>query len=196
MLLITVSIVHLPATHFAARVAADEKRQERRRNELREQQLGRKVAPRLGPLSKYEAFACTTPRLQLHVLDVSLLGLAQSASGAITSPSATVGDLAISAFFFVCLVFGAIVYTSYFVWKRVVLERRAVIVKTKHGYWRWVDADPLNPKRQGEFTGFCAKYGVLFEARRDSAEDFSRLDALLFTAATWIFITRVLLALP
>ena len=34
------------------------------------------------------------------------------------------------------------------------------------------------------------------EARHDSAEDFSRLDALLFTAMDWIFIPAYCFALP
>ena len=33
-------------------------------------------------------------------------------------------------------------------------------------------------------------------ARQDSAEDFSRLDALLFTAMAWIFIPAYCFALP
>ena len=35
-----------------------------------------------------------------------------------------------------------------------------------------------------------------FDARRDSAEDFSRLNALLFTAVAWIFIPAYCFAVP
>ena len=39
-------------------------------------------------------------------------------------------------------------------------------------------------------------YFEMFLARRDSAEHFSRLDALIFTATTWIFIPAYCFAIP
>ena len=46
----------------------------------------------------------------------------------------------------------------------------------------------------GSVEGFWTK--TWGEARRDSAEHFSRLDALLFTATVWIFIPAYCFAVP
>ena len=57
----------------------------------------------------------------------------------------------------------------------------------------------VSGKRDKMIAELCTQvqnYNIVYAARLDSAEDFSRLDALLCTAMDWIFIPASCFALP
>ena len=196
MLLFFVLMVHVPAHYCAAGIAYREKHRERQRLRLRAQMEG-KSAPRrhnrTAPISKWEAFANTYPRWELYFLYICFQGMVQSASAAMTDPRATSGKIALAALVLVGLAMFAIGWITYFLWKKVLRERRAIFVQDqKHGVWQWVDAepeylDPLHHHRRGFYSGFVARYGALFEDIKNTKA------ALFFTPV--MFTHRLLVGL-
>ena len=179
---VVVTSIHLPARYYAGTVA-------RREKEAAEERLVRKIALKRAiakhlndapydpkkdredtrggaPLSKWQAFSDSYPRVELWVADIVMMGLAETGSAVLmdersTGASRTCALLVVAS----CVV--GIALIARFLYRRVINDPEAVLQPDEFDYLRWVDCDPENPTTR-IYTGFVNRYGSLFAYHRDT----------------------------
>ena len=166
--------VHIPAQYYASGVASNQKRDRRREKMLKGRlelhrnlrNVAKEGKPKGGPVSKWEKFGNTYPRLELYAFFLAYQGLAQSSAAAISAPSTSAEARACAGFVFMCFSFGGLGYMSYFVHKKVITHPHARMIRDEHGFHRWVDRDPKHKEHGNKhefYSGFCDRYGAFFE---------------------------------
>ena len=96
-------------------------------------------------------------------------------------------------FVFLAFPVAFLVYVVHFIYTKVVQERRAILRHDRDGVIEWVDAPPAHKPhlhlKHPFYSGFCAKYAVLWE-------DYKQKPAALYYMGATLLYRMLPVAVP